>query len=46
MKETGAHSAVDFYNGGDPGGIADGSPGREFAEMLAKAAGDSSKLVG
>jgi hypothetical protein len=46
MKETGAYRAVDFYNGRDPGSVADWSLGRELAEMLAKVAGDSSKLTG
>ena len=46
MKKTGTHRAVDFYNGRDPGGIAGGGLGRELTEMLAKAAGDSSKLTG
>jgi hypothetical protein len=46
MKETGAYGAVDFYNGGDPGSVADWSLGRELAEMLAKAAGDLAKFSG
>jgi hypothetical protein len=46
MKETGAHRAIDLYDGGDPGGIAGWSQGSELAEMLAKAAGNSSKFTG
>jgi hypothetical protein len=46
MEETGAHRAIDLYDGGDPGGIAGWSQGSELAEMLAKAAGNSSKLAG
>src|SRR5258708_40311261 len=46
MKETGAYGAVDFDNGGDPGGVAGGSLRRELAEMLAKAAGNPPKVSG
>ena len=46
MKKTGTDRAVDFYNGGDPGGVADGSLGCELAEMLAKATGDLPKFSG
>jgi hypothetical protein len=46
MKKTGTHRAVDFYNGGDPGGVADWSLGSELAEMLTKVAGDSPKFTG
>jgi hypothetical protein len=46
VKETGAYSAVDFDNGGDPGGIAAGSLRRKLAEMLAKAAGNPPKFSG
>ena len=46
MEETRANGAVDFNDGRDPGGVADGSLGRELAEMLAKAASDFSKFSG
>jgi hypothetical protein len=46
VKEAGAYRAIDFYNGGDPGGVAGGSLGRELAEMLAKAAGNPPKFSG
>ena len=44
MKEAGAHQAIDLYDGGDPGGVADWSLGRELAEMLAKAASNLPKF--
>lgn len=46
MKKTGAHGAVDFNDGGDPGGVADRSHGWELAEVLAKAAANLSKFSG
>jgi hypothetical protein len=46
MEETGAHRAIDLYDGGDPGGIAGWSQGSELAEMLAKAAGNLPKFSG
>lgn len=46
MKETGTHRAVDFYNRGDPGGVADRSLGRKLAEVLAKATSNFPKFSG
>ena len=46
MKETGSNRTVDFDYGGDPGGVAGGSVGRELAYMLAKAASDLSQFSG
>ena len=46
MKEAGTDGTVDFYYGGDPGGIADWGLGRELAEMFTKTTSDPSKFSG